>query len=232
MFSNSTSPSIFIVYAHDNENEGAAHAWCVRKVVVCDSGLLKRYYERSFTSSYISALEKAYVDGRDFTYQLNKLRDVVESHYPNNGFHHVLTELAFPKLRVSRGHDNNYGIIPVALDQDINMSYIPSRKHCDLVLKLNPSKPVGPHLLFFKLLQQIYPEAFPFIAKFEGCYKTAIEKLEKKAQGITQERIWAIIINEIHKTVEDLVRLDAAALRHVMGISRNELGNFEKSKLK
>ncbi|KAI4867290.1 hypothetical protein F4820DRAFT_214989 [Hypoxylon rubiginosum] len=286
VFSHSTSPSIFIVYAHDNDKEGTANAWCVRhliewlgairsrtlsdksplplwstregdtaalrnildnqfclipahnnsddtgtiasvdSVVLCGSGLLRRYYEDPFTSSYIDAIEKSYTEGQlEFTNLQalkDKVRDMVESNYDRPGFHHVLTELAFLKLRRSYSHGNNHGIIPVALDEDL-MTYLPLRNPSDLVLKLKSFREADLHRLFFHLLRQIYTEAQSLIDRFESCYKVAIDRLKNEAattQGITQEKSGAIVYSEIHKAIEDLRRLDGAALRNVIQESR------------
>ncbi|XXH00161.1 imidazoleglycerol-phosphate dehydratase [Hypoxylon texense] len=76
------------------------------------------------------------------------------------------------------------------------------------------------HRLFFHLLRQIYVEAQSLIGRFEDCYKAALERLSIEAattEGITWEQSGAIVYSEIHKAVEDLWRLDGAALRNEQG---------------
>ncbi|OTA56891.1 hypothetical protein K449DRAFT_451399, partial [Hypoxylon sp. EC38] len=277
VFSHSTSPSIFIVYAHDNDKEGVANAWCVRrliewlgairsrtlsdksplplwstreggsaaiqnildnqfcllpahdnsddigtiksvdKVIVCGSELLKRYYENTLTVSYVDAIGTSYTKGQT--------GGVVESNCCHDAFHHVLTELAFLKLRRAQSLDNQHGIIPVTLDREL-MTYLPFLENCDLVLKLKSFEEFDLHRLFFRLLQQIYKEEHSLVRRFENCYNEATERLKKEAtmaQGISQERLDAIVYSEIHKAVEELKRFHGATLRNVIRESRPQM---------
>ncbi|KAI1762823.1 hypothetical protein GGR53DRAFT_400231 [Hypoxylon sp. FL1150] len=279
VFSNSTSPSIFIVYAHDNPKEETANSWCVRhlidwlgairsrtlsdksplplwstreggsaavrnildnqfcllptrnssdetgivtsvdKVVVCGSGLLKRYYEDPFTPSYIKALEVSYIEGQAQCANPQELqcglRNVVEKHCHRPGFHHVLTELAFIKLRGSFSQGSKHCTIPVALDEDL-MAYLPFRNPSDLVLKLHSPSEADLHRLFFRLLRQVYMEAQSLITRFESCYKIAIGRIDNEAKDMTSKILETIIYSEIHQTIEDLRRLDGATLRNLI----------------
>ncbi|KAI0166892.1 hypothetical protein GGR52DRAFT_78917 [Hypoxylon sp. FL1284] len=279
VFSHATSPSIFIVYAHDNVNEGTAYAWCVHrliawlkdirsrtisdksplplwhtreggsdavrnildhqfcllpqhskpdnigticsvdKVVVCGSKLLRRYYEDTFTSPYIAAIKESYREGlddfSDTSVLKNKIRKVVESNCQLLAFHHVLTELAFLELR---DHDNNRSVVPVTLDKEDLMGYLPFVSPTDLVGKLMSFEEAGLHRLFFHLLRQLYTDAHPLINRFEECYTKAAEKLKSKSASIQES--WGVVYSEIRRTVGDLMRLDGAALRNVIHESR------------
>ncbi|KAI2782934.1 hypothetical protein F4815DRAFT_442922 [Daldinia loculata] len=287
VFSHSTSPSIFIVYAHENPKldtranaesvkrlieyfrrirariisdksplplfdgrEGGSAAtrnvldnqFCllpapndsngtvssVERVVVCSSGLLKRYYEDPFTSSYIGAIEASYTKGQTASsvQQLKKgIREVVEDSCSHYAFHHVLTELAFLKIRRSLSRDN-HGIIPVALNQD-SLTYLPFLDNCDLFLKLKSPKKVDLHWLFFALLRQIYTSADSLITRFKDCYDAAIKQLNLEAaiaKGIAQERVMVVGWDEIRKAMDEVRQLDSAAFRN--SIQKSQLQNI------
>lgn len=274
VFGHSTSPSVFIVYAHDNDKEGIANAWCVRslikwlgvirsrtlsdksplplwstrengsdavrnildnqfcllparsssddtssirsvdKVVLYGSEVLKRYYENNFTSSYIDAIETLYAKGQtestDLLVLQGKIRKLVETRCHHDAFHHVLTELAFLKLRTIHSH-NTHGIVSVALDEDL-MTYLPFRNSCDLVLKLKSPTKVDLHQLFFKLLGQIYVEEHILINKFQDCYQQARKRLQHE-DAITRTRSQQIVNQEILKAQNALKGLGSASFR-------------------
>lgn len=212
-FSRPTSCSIFIVYAHDNPEQGTAHASIVRhliqwlgairshvisdkaplvhgslredgaalihdilsnqlcllpcrsrndgriasvdKIIICDSKVLNRYHAQ-FNHSFPSFAEEiatVYSKLENKREELQKeLRTVVEKCPGKDSFHHVLTELALTKLRQDGRKD--HGIIPIALDEDINRtkSLLGLSPH-DLILKVESSKATDLHGLFFKLMR-------------------------------------------------------------------------------
>lgn len=272
VFGKSESPSVFIVYAHDNAREGTANAWCVvrliewlkairsrtvsdkaplplfasrvggsdsiknilsnqfcllpggdisidsgtihrvDKVVVCGSEVLKRYYQNSFTSSYIDAIVTSYhekaVDSR--TLERN-IRSIVEAQCQHDAFHHVLTEIAFLSIRSSHSK-HNHGIIPVTLDQDL-MAWLPFRDNCDLVLKLKSLKVTDLHQLFFKLLGQIYMEEHVLISKCKECYDQAKKRFQNEAD-LSEARSQQIVDQEISKAQKALSGIENAAFRN------------------
>ncbi|KAI6089429.1 hypothetical protein F4821DRAFT_256851 [Hypoxylon rubiginosum] len=188
----------------------------VDKVLVFGSGLLKRYCEDPFTSSYINAIKKSYSEGlaksTDPQVLKEKVKRVVERNCHRSAFHHVLTELALVGLRKSKNHDNNHGIITITLHEDL-MAYLPFNSPSDVVLKLKSPRRTDLHLLFFRLLRRIYKESHPLINRFEDCYKRSLRKLEGP-ERISRERLETIIYTEIHQGLEDLKRLDGAILRN------------------
>ncbi|RYP27937.1 hypothetical protein DL767_007464 [Monosporascus sp. MG133] len=271
-FGRSTSPSTFIVYAHDNHDEGiAANAWCVHnlikwlkairsrvlsdksplplqstreggaaaaqnilsnqfcllpasmrsdsagtinsvdKVIVCGSRLLERYYEDEFTSSYIGAVEEVYVEVQHQTRDVlqSRIRHLVETKCDSKGFHHVLTELAFLKLRRSYDHDG-HGIIPISLNGG-DMKYLPFLQNSDLRLK-SSANTADLRRLFFKLLQQIYTEEHALIGQFKECYENAHKRLQNAA-GIAPPDFQVIIDQEISKAQNAWLQLQTAAIR-------------------
>lgn len=271
VFGKSESPSVFIVYAHENAKEGNANSWCVvrlikwlkairsrtvsdkaplplwasrvggsdsiknilsnqfcllpggdisndagtihrvDKVVVCGSEVLKRYYQNSFTSSYINAIITSYHKKAVDSHTLERnIRSIVEAQCQHDAFHHVLTEIAFLSIRSSYSKDN-HGIIPVTLDQDL-MAWLPFRDNCDLVLKLKSLKVTDLHQLFFKLLEQIYMEEHVLISKYRECYDQAKERLQGEAD-LSEARSQQIVDQEISKAQKALSGIENAALR-------------------
>ncbi|KAI0851851.1 hypothetical protein F5Y00DRAFT_274688 [Daldinia vernicosa] len=219
----------FCLLPAPNDSNNAGTISGVERVVVCSSGLLKRYYEDDFTSSYIGAIEASYTKGRtaSFVQQYKEgIRKVVEDSCSHDAFHHVLTELAFLKIRSSQSR-NNHDIIPVALDQE-PVTYLPFLDNCDLFLKLKSSKKVDLHWLFFTLLRQIYTSADSLISRFKDCYDAAMGRLNLEAaryRGMTQERVMAVGSDEIRKAADDLGRINSAALRNLI-----QKGLFKGSK--
>ena len=272
VFSRSTSPSSFIIYAHNNPTKGiAAHAeyvdkliqWLkklrsrilsdrsplppfsdreggaaavesifsnqacllpsrdrindigaivsVDKVIVCSSSLLKDYYEDAFTSAYVNEIKALYDDFQHETRDRlqNEIRAFVEKQCMKEGFHHVLTELAFVKLRRCQG-DNNHGIVPIALDED-GLEYLPFLQSSDHYLKLRPEVGLSElHYLFFNLLQRVYAEEHARIDIFRDCYKEA----RKKLQTTEPVEVQAVINEEISKAQEEWLQRQNAATRH------------------
>jgi hypothetical protein len=300
IFGESESPSIFVVYAHDNEREGTANAQCVvriiawlkairsrtisdkaplplwesriggldsirnilsnqfcllpdntsgnvgtihrvEKVVVCGSEVLKRYYHDDFTSSYLDAIVKTYVEGKEQSFDSDTLeaniRSIVETQCQHDAFHHVLTELAFLILR-SRYRKDNHGIIPLTLGEDL-MEWLPFRENCDLVLKLKSLNNADLHQLFFKLLGQLYIQDHILINKYKECYDHASERL-RNALDLSEDRTQQIVGQEIAKIQRaisavqnaalrsrrrDMHRMNASALHHSTNKSLQDLGS-------
>ncbi|KAH7150348.1 hypothetical protein B0J13DRAFT_549955 [Dactylonectria estremocensis] len=274
VFGQSGSPSVFVVYAHDNEKEGVSNSWCVRlliewlgairsrtvsdkaplplwasraggsgsirnilsnqfcllpaseapsdvgvihrvdKVVVCGSEVLKRYYEHTFTASYIDAIVTSYFQGQENSADSraleNGIRNIVETQCQHDAFHHVLTELAFLKLRSSQSKDN-HGIIPITLNGDL-MSWLPFRDNCDLVFKAKSLKKTDLHQLFFNVLAQIYVGEHTLINKCKACYDQARKRFTDEPV-LSETRCQQIIDQEVSKTQKLLRGLESAAFR-------------------
>ncbi|KAI2620989.1 hypothetical protein GGS26DRAFT_594681 [Hypomontagnella submonticulosa] len=265
VFSHLSSPSIFVVYAHDNDTDQYVHTlirwlgtirsrtlsdraplfiWSTRedgpsavsnilnsqlrllprrantktidnvdKVVLCGSEILKQYYENEFSLPYIRDIEKAYVEcdaSPMIPTQRQRVRAVVENRCRHVAFHHVLTELAFLKCRISHGPED-HGVIPVSLDGD-PMRYLPCHDNCDIVLKLESSMNENMHRLFFKLLGQVYSEEHVLVNNFQGCYDQA-SKLLQQETAITQPRAQQIINQEMLKTQNALTSLGSTLLK-------------------
>ncbi|OBT67656.1 hypothetical protein VE03_03418 [Pseudogymnoascus sp. 23342-1-I1] len=276
-FGRPTSPSIFIVYAHDNDGKGSAGAQCVRylirwllairsrtlsdksplrssregetaaarnilsnqfcllprdtrigdaedgitsvdKVILCGSEVLRHYCEHPFTSSYIDAIVACYDEAERRNMQpedaQSGIRRIVEEKCHSDGFHHVLTELAFLKLRRSARLGDNDGVIPIALSGD-GMKYLPFLDNCDLFLKLDPSQCLAhQHKLFFNLLRQLYADSHTHtvIDAFQECYKVASERLREKG-AITRAIFREIAYKEIYNAQDTVLQFLKGAIR-------------------
>ncbi len=96
----------------------------VDKVVVCCSEVLANYLNWPTYADFYLALQQAYLV--DALEKGNRhLRRVVNAFSQQDGFHHVLTEIAFLRIRAEELGDQ-HGIIPVALTPD---SYQPCLSH-------------------------------------------------------------------------------------------------------
>lgn len=279
VFSHPKSPSMFIVYAHDNDEKGIAYSqhvsqfvkwlgkirsrtcsdkspipfgstreggsdvlhnilsnqFCllptidgsddlddIRSVdlaVVFGSEVLKHYYHDSFTGPYIQSIEQIYDEAQKSWVQRSplhdKIRGFVESQFARpdaGGLHHVLTELAFLKLRKRHSGSRNAGIITVALDEDL-MNYLPFCDYCDLVLKLKSPDQPDLHSVFFKLLKNIFTDEQMLIDNFRECYEQVSKTLSAEPI-IMRQAVDNIIHQHISKTNRALLRLDSAAFRN------------------
>ncbi|KAG5791001.1 hypothetical protein H9Q69_009946 [Fusarium xylarioides] len=160
----------------------------VDKVIVCGSELLEKYYNDSFTSPYLKEIETAY-DAADT--RQHKIRIVVDKCAERPGFHNVLTELAFLRLRDPSKH----GIIPISLDES-NFTYLPFPDSAELRLMAKPGQS-GLRNLFFKLLLHIYPQEQELVHTFRDSYAKACKRFEQN--GIVPKDVQQIIKEELQK---------------------------------
>ncbi|KAJ0120568.1 hypothetical protein J7T55_015297 [Diaporthe amygdali] len=258
LFSNPTfAPTIFIVYAHDNEKEGTAYDGCVRKmiswlkkihaqilsdqsalpllqpriegtdairnilanqlcllpprtddaglpamtsvskVIVCGSEVLERYYNNPAALSYIGDIVELCNTGADQS-TMALIRDRVETESRKDDFHHVLTELAFLEVRTSRVSEI-HGMVPVVLNQinadEAPMQYLPSFYNTDVKLKLKSPETSSLHKLFFKLLEQLFPDDRDFIKPFRDCYDSVCSKLQLDGEAPARRREFDNIVS-------------------------------------
>ncbi|KAI1117160.1 hypothetical protein F5Y14DRAFT_20057 [Nemania sp. NC0429] len=276
-----TSPSLFVVYAHDKKEEAAANPnvavaiinwlrkiqaraysdlyplsntlceerengtesvanilsnqFCilpgtskygvvnsVDKVIVCGSELLKKYVEDKFSGPYIETIRETYERARyqDPNERQNEIRTVVESHCRKEAFHHVLTELAFIKLRYF--HDSNgKSIIPVVLSGNpvpstgCGMEYLPFLDGTDLRLKLQPAAPLADqHKLFFKLLMQISPDLTPFIQLIQDGYEDAHKELSQTTT-LTERNVSEVLTSFFEKFADSMSSLIPPPMKYL-----------------
>ncbi|EHK42465.1 hypothetical protein TRIATDRAFT_310059 [Trichoderma atroviride IMI 206040] len=190
----------------------------VDKVILCGSNVLKKYYEHAFTDSYVDNIVACYEEAQNRNMQSkdiqDKIRTIVESHCNSDGFHHVLTELAFLKIRRSASPGDKGNIIPVTLGGD-GMKYLSFIDKCDLFLKLDSSQGLASqHKLFFKLLRQLYTSshAHKVVDAFHECYTNANERLRGE-KTITQKTFRKIAYAEIFKAQNVVLKVFKTAVR-------------------
>ncbi|ELQ44308.1 NACHT and Ankyrin domain-containing protein, partial [Pyricularia oryzae Y34] len=256
-FSGWSDPTIFIVYAHDNENLGDAKAAVVGRmirwlqcsrcrvisdrspldplpdalpdnatvrnildsqfrllpsssdresvaiVILCGSDVLEQYMRHPFTSSYLEKVQEAYKSAHD---PRDKIRDVVEAHAGQAGFHHVLTEVAFLDIR-KQAQKKDDGIISLALSGDLPSTYLEFYDRCNVVLKLKEEKCISnEHNLFFKLLYHVYPKegAHSVIKEYEDCYNSIRDHFRQQAPN-TMNAAKEIILPSLLSAAERII---------------------------
>ncbi len=94
----------------------------VDKVVVCCSEVLAQYLKWAHYPAFYEQLQAAYdVDVRQQSD--THIREVVKAFYKKDGFHHVLTEIAFLQIR-AKDRGDAHGIIPVELTANSHEPYL------------------------------------------------------------------------------------------------------------
>ncbi|KAL9113110.1 MAG: hypothetical protein Q9227_002722 [Pyrenula ochraceoflavens] len=171
----------------------------VDKVILCGSSLLKSYCQHDFTHLYVSRIKQLYNDfqhkGREGLQRV--IRNFVERQCNEEGFHHVLTELAFVALRFTYSSQSP-GVIPFVLCEK-DVAYLPFFEGCDHYIPLkSPTDRSCLHKAFFGILQQLYTEEYERIDSFRICYTEAKKKLENKSPAGSQ----MIIKEEISKALD------------------------------
>ncbi|KAM0163443.1 hypothetical protein ACHAQE_003228 [Botrytis cinerea] len=134
-----------------------------------------------------------------------EIRKIAKEYRTKDGYHRVLTELAFLEIR-SIHMGRNHGIIPVLLSGD-NIDYLPffetdDRIWVSISLKSNDqlTKSMSlKHEAFLKLLCQVYTEDWEHINALKQCYKNCIKfesdippekfenMLEREIGGVTKK---------------------------------------------
>lgn len=190
----------------------------VDKVILCGSEVLQRYYGHAFTASYINGIQELYDQAQHRSMLRESLqheiREFVERQCQSEGFHHVLTELAFLALRRNSCGRDDDGIIPMRLSGD-EVSYLPFITKCDLFLKVDDSPSMaGQHKLFFNLLRQLYadPSSHAIVDAFQDCYENVSKHLQGEV-AITREAFRRIAYKEIFKAQTTVLHSRTADIR-------------------
>lgn len=157
-----------------------------------------------FTSSYLDKVIGGYqtADGAR-----EKIREVVEAHAGQAGFHHVLTEIALLQLRKQAQNQNDL-IVPVALSGELPAIYSKIVDRCNVILKQKEEEEdiSNEHKLFFKLLRQVYPQdnIHSAVNKYERCYDETSHEFRKQAPN-TMERAKDIILPKLLSATKRIV---------------------------
>jgi hypothetical protein len=179
---------------------------CVSHVIVCGSKLLENYSKDEFSETYIERVEQAYHTEEDWEHLV---RSIVDEHAQESAFHHVLTELAFLRIR-QKEDPEGHGIIPVLLD-DSDFTYLPFLRSADLRLTAKPG-PGGVRDILFKLLHRLYPQEQDFILTFQDAYSQARKRFHQKQE----------IDHDVSRIIdEELKKADSAWYDHTSATSRH-----------
>ncbi|KAK5263126.1 hypothetical protein LTR96_011449 [Exophiala xenobiotica] len=199
----------------------------IDKVILCSSEVLRRYYESDYASSYIQKVEDLCVSKRPSPEAAGltlKVKDVVASSCQDPGFHHVLTELAFLRIRSCCVTNDKHGIIPVDLEGN-SMSYMfnsrqsPVFERSRLVLNYESATDPGyQHKRFFDLLGLLYPEQRDLILSFQKCY---VELRERSRDFDGEEERLSLARRMLDDTVH--IATQGAVSRYVELQSKLEL---------
>ncbi len=167
----------------------------VDKVVVCCSEVLANYLDWPAYADFCLALQQAYlVDAREKGD--SNIRRVVNTFCKQDGFHHVLTEMAFLHIRAEELGDQ-HGIIPVELT---DKSYRPclAKFIDDTTVRISDfrrfeqqaqaeqavSTNQGRHAVIFKLIERLFitsDKALTALDKFWNEYSNFVEKLKQQS---------------------------------------------------
>ncbi len=168
----------------------------VDKVAVCCSEVLGKYLEWSHYEDFYQALQEAYRQDLERR-STSALREVIKRYSQEEkykaGFHHVLTEIAFLRIRTQQLED--HGIIPVSLTSNsyesclghfipattVRMEDIVRYGQAQIGRKLYPDQ--GRHGVLFKLIERLLvgdDKVQIFLNKFWKGYSECVERLNEE----------------------------------------------------
>ena len=196
----------------------------VDKVILCCSEVLQGYHEDVRMISYHQALKNVCVgiEGWKSTHELERgIEEVVKEHLEKEGFHHVLTEMAFLDVRSVHAEKchQDHGIIPVVLSGDGIKTLPFFDRGVPLWLKLQrQSKSMihecqASHRLFFNLLRHLYTDLEKEIGEIEECYGKCVKNLERGLGSPWNESFDQAIQKEILRTQQQLIKYKNAKWR-------------------
>jgi hypothetical protein len=181
----------------------------VESIILCISPVLRSYYDDVFTRDYIDQIEQLYETREDMEKFERKVRNFVESQLKMDGFHHVLTEIAFLKIRSLHYGSDDCGIIPFMLDGgDLGIDFLSG-----LSVRVVPPSPAelgDRHESFFKLLEKLYPLA-------SGDFRSCLEHYQTLRQWCGEDRHEMSPQEKVEHTIQrllnDLTRLREGGVR-------------------
>ncbi|KIX03064.1 uncharacterized protein Z518_06614 [Rhinocladiella mackenziei CBS 650.93] len=182
----------------------------VEKVILCVSQVLRKYCQDTFALGYMTQIRELYDTHKQNMQKFEtEIREFVKAQLKANGFHHVLTEIAF--LDIRRRHHNNGGdgIISITLDGgDLG---IESLTGLSVYLKVHPTpKPGHLHWLFFKLLQRLYPSRHRDFDLWCECYENLRQWCIEGRKGMSLHHKAA---KETQQLLDDLKNLWVSGVR-------------------
>ncbi len=218
----------------------------VDKVIVCGSQVLGHYLQwgeaGKHYQAYCADLKKAYGLAQQSPTQAEaEIRKVVNMYSQQADFHHVLTEMAFLKIRTD--YLDQHGIIPVSLCangyelcvQDFVKATTVRIEDMPRFASQQASgqavyQQQGRHLVFFKLLERLLAQngAEALLRTFWTAYSDLIKRLNSEAsapKAAEYVRIWGQISQNVQATLQTLqAQVDVqelrAALTHYASLDR------------
>ncbi len=167
----------------------------IDKVIVCSSQVLGHYLQWKHYPAFCKELKAAYGTAQQNSTQAEaKIRQVVNTYVKYPGFHHVLTEMAFLKIRAE--YLEHHGIIPVSLSEDgyksccqdfIQATTVRIEDMPRFVSQQASGQQVyenqGRHLVFFKVLERLLArhDAEALLRVFWTGYADLIRRLNGSA---------------------------------------------------
>ncbi|KAF7533533.1 hypothetical protein G7054_g7010 [Neopestalotiopsis clavispora] len=188
------------------------------KALVFCSEVLRNYCANASAGEYVVTIEDVYKKcrGKPRSYLEHQLQLAAEEKARNGNvwFHHVLTEIAFLKLRKDIDC-RDHGIIPVALDGELP-DYLPFVGPTDLVLKRECISLYASdlHKTFFKILLQIYPNRRSSIEKFKDCYMTLKNHWASSGGTVARDTFDATVVECILRAHNSILQQAPIATRH------------------
>ncbi len=193
----------------------------VDKVMVCSSQVLGHYLQWEHYPAFCTELKAVYGQGQQNAAQAEaQIRQVVNTYVKYPGFHHVLTEMAFLKIRAE--YLEQHGIIPVSLSADgyksccedfiqattvriEDMPRFASQQASGQQVYENQ----GRHLVFFKVLERLLArhDAEALLRVFWTGYADLIKRLNSKAsapQVADYLPVWDSLFEGVRTTLQTL----------------------------
>jgi hypothetical protein len=175
----------------------------VEKVILCVSQVLRKYCKNTFAFDYIANIRELYETQKQNMQEFEKeIRKFVKTQLKANGFHHVLTEIAFLEIRHLHYNNDGDGIVSITLDGgDLGIESLTSHS---VYLKLRSTHEPGHlHRLFFKLLQLLYPSRYESFDSYHKRYDNLRQWCEEGRKGMSLDEKAA---KEIRQLSEELMK--------------------------
>ncbi len=210
----------------------------VDKVVVCCSAVLGSYLEKWLHyEKFYQELKKAYSadqkayskdSGRASASEIRKVvKTFSQEQLYKNGFHHVLTEMAFLEIRAEERGEDKHGIIPVSLtpnsyDQCLKRFVGTTTVRMEDMLRFDGAGKAeeewyphqkNQHGVLFKLIERLLVgsnEAQTFLSKFWKGHSKLISQL-KSASSTPDELGFVKLLDGIFKDIDTELHIQLAS---------------------
>jgi hypothetical protein len=173
------------------------------------SDVLKQYSADPRMGPYMLAIENIHENGIESGKVWDdvepRVHETVRQYRAIEGFHHVLTELAFLNIRTAY-EGTAESIVPVILSGEIDgVQSLPCFHFGETVLLKTKDSDTeiralqNLHTVFFKLLRRIYPRVLRGIEAFDTCYKKCTVIFSSAIELPSKETLAPILKREIEQ---------------------------------